>query len=428
WRASIWYITFVVALGVATDCFCYAALVPVVPFRLQALGYSNVSGLASWLMVSYAGGQVLATFPVAYYFHRHPHRRLPLVGGVITIIGALLLFMFANPYWAMVVARFIQGCAGTVIWSGEWISLRVETCDEKNMGRQIGFAFSGIAIGTIAAPPIGGALYEALGWHAPFVFCIGLCGVDLLMRLLVIEPSRQMSNSNSIQANSAPSSPLSTTSTFKSETASSTEVNLSPWGVMGKIISSPRGMTALALTGLFGLLVGAFDPTLTLRVQSVWGKDSSFVGLIYLIACAPAFVAGPITGAMSDKWGVESVAVPSILLTIPSTLLLLLKTNLPGFIFCFTCIDFFLSCTMSPTGVEVSKIARKTLIADRSDQFGAINVAYASSSALGAIAGGQLYDRPGAGWPAVCWFNFACCIAVLPLAMLWTGDKPLFWR
>jgi DHA1 family solute carrier family 18 vesicular amine transporter 1/2 len=36
-------------------------------------------------------------------------------------------------------------------------------------------------------PPIGGALYQKLGFHAPFIFCLGMNAVDFIGRLIVIE-------------------------------------------------------------------------------------------------------------------------------------------------------------------------------------------------------------------------------------------------
>ena len=88
----------------------------------------------------------------------------------------------------------------------------------------------------------------------------------------------------------------------------------------------------------------------------------------------PGCLAGPITGAIADHFGAQAVAGPSIILVMPFTLLLLSKQSLPAFIAFFAAIgklvlypkawlmtDFFLNCTMSPTGVEITKIAEETV-------------------------------------------------------------------
>ena len=92
---------------------------------------------------------------------------------------------------------------------------------------------------------------------------------------------------------------------------------------------------------------------MTLRVQSVWGKNSDFVGLVYrkllvplvppsfvsetitVAASAPTFVTGPIVGALADKFGAEWIIAPSLIMTLPWLPLLILKKSLPGFVVFF---------------------------------------------------------------------------------------------
>jgi len=53
WRSSVWFVTLVVALGVTTDLLVYSLIVPIIPFQLEHLGYSGVSGLVGWLLFAY---------------------------------------------------------------------------------------------------------------------------------------------------------------------------------------------------------------------------------------------------------------------------------------------------------------------------------------------------------------------------------------
>ena len=39
--------------GTTTDILVYSMIVPIVPFRLQHLGYDGVSGLVGWLLFAY---------------------------------------------------------------------------------------------------------------------------------------------------------------------------------------------------------------------------------------------------------------------------------------------------------------------------------------------------------------------------------------
>ncbi|WVQ79320.1 hypothetical protein IAT38_001417 [Cryptococcus sp. DSM 104549] len=439
WRSSAWYITLVVALGVTTDILTYTIVVPVLPYRLQSLGYNNVSALTAWLLFAYSLGIFIFTFPVAYFFHKYPYRRNPLIIAVLVLEGALVLFMLARPYWAMLVSRFLQGAASTVVWSVGF-ALICENVEEKNIGRQIGFAMAGISVGSTIAPPIGGALYSKMGWHSPFVFCIIVCAVDLFLRLFVLErsdlrkweekhgaivPAAERGDLVENGGHGAVGSHLNHLTKAEKDKLSGKE--LSPWMVMVTLASSPRGMTSFCMMLAFGMIIGALEPTLTLRVQSIWNKDSDYVGLIYLAAAAPTFFCGPIIGALADKYGAEWIMFPSIILTLPWLPLLLLKKSLAGFIIIFALANLFPNCAMSPTGLEVTMVARNKEGISEIHQFAAMNVAFAVSTAIGTVAGGQMYDHVPQGWVAVCWFCFGIAVAVTPLTFFFAGNRSL-WR
>ncbi|THU82496.1 MFS general substrate transporter [Dendrothele bispora CBS 962.96] len=116
WRSSYWFITFVVALGLATDMLVYTIIVPVLPFQLQRLGYHGVSGLTGWLLFAFSGGLFAATFPAAMFSERYDARQSPLVLGVIILVGSQIMLMEAPVYWLMVLARVLQGIGSTMVW------------------------------------------------------------------------------------------------------------------------------------------------------------------------------------------------------------------------------------------------------------------------------------------------------------------------
>ncbi|WVN87705.1 uncharacterized protein L203_102893 [Cryptococcus depauperatus CBS 7841] len=442
WRASTWFITLVVTMGTSTDILTYAIVVPVLPFRLQDMGYHNVSALTSWLLLAYSMGIVISTPFIAWFFHKHLYRRGPLVVAILVLEGALVLFMLAKPYWVMVLSRFLQGAAGAVIWTVGF-ALICENVDEKNMGRQIGFAMSGLSIGQTIAPPIGGALYHKLGWHAPFIFCIIICTVDLVLRLLVVEGSdlrkyeqkRQALELDSVHTTMS-NGQAKTSSVVKGHLAHLTTaekgklagVELSPLQIIVKLASSTRGVASLLVLFLDSMIVGALEPTLPLRVQGVWHKESDFVGLVYLAAAAPAFFAGPIIGALADKYGAEFLMFPSLIFSLPFMPLLLLKKSLAGFIVTFAFATLFPSCALAPTGLEVAMVARNIEGISEIHQFAAMNIAFAVSIAVGTVVGGQMYDHLPNGWTAVCWFCFGLTAFAIPFPFLFTGNKSLYQR
>jgi hypothetical protein len=96
------------------------------------------------------------------------------------------MFMLAPVYWLMALARIIQGVSSTFVWT-VGLALLCDTTPESRVGQQLGLAMTGLSAGVVVAPPIGGALFQKLGFHAPFIFSIGIVLIDLLGRLLVIE-------------------------------------------------------------------------------------------------------------------------------------------------------------------------------------------------------------------------------------------------
>ncbi|WVW87013.1 hypothetical protein I302_109069 [Kwoniella bestiolae CBS 10118] len=431
WRSSSWFITTVVTLGVITDILTYTIVVPVLPYRLQSLNYTNISTLTSWLLFAYSIGIFICTLPVAYFFHKYPYRRSPLIFAVLALDVAVILFMTINTYWVMVLSRFIQGASSTVVWSVGF-ALICENVPEKNVGRQIGFAYSGVSVGMTIAPPIGGALYQHMGWHAPFVFCIIALTLDLILRLLVIEQKdlRQWEETSHTTTGSEQ------TRSEDEEQVRQAEVppgqlegmELSPWKVILTIGSSARGMTGFWVTFIYGLIIGIYEPSLTLRVQEVWNKESDFVGLVYLAAAAPTFFTGPIVGALADKYGAEFIMLPCLAFALPWLPLMILKKSLAGFIVLFALAEVALQCASGPAGLEVTIVARQTPGISEIHQFAAMNVAFAISTSIGAVVGGQMYDHLPSGWAAICWFALGLTAISLPFPFFFSGNKTLYRR
>lgn len=136
-------------IGIMTDLLVYSIVIPVLPFQLERLGYSNISGLVGWLLFGYVCidhnhidlhadlsdsqpdssyvSSKLPTFspythspsatpPIALFSERYNTRTWPLIAGQIILIGSQIMLMEAPTYWLMVLARIIQGVSSSIIW------------------------------------------------------------------------------------------------------------------------------------------------------------------------------------------------------------------------------------------------------------------------------------------------------------------------
>lgn len=447
----------------------------------------------TWLLFAYSAGIFVCTFPVAFFFHRYPFRRGPLIVAVVIMELSFIMFMLANPYWCMIVSRFLQGACSCVVWS-VGLALICENIPAASMGKHLGFAVSGMSVGATIAPPIGGALYKHLGWHSPFIFCIIVCGVDLAARVLVVERKdlprwgvqldadgnvtdwndgkgpvvkRSDAAAASTEADTEedadtktatadtpapsayPASELKTTNpedidviapggelerAIASEHAQENAmlpakpVELGPVQVLVTLAKIPRGTVAFLLVFIFGFIIGAYDATLTLRVELVWHKDSDFVGLIYLAAAAPAFFCGPIAGYLADVLGSEVVLVPVLLAALPWMPLMILRSSLAGFMVFFALLNCAATVLNVVASIEMAVASQFRPGISEIHEFAALNLAFAVSSAVGAVVGGQIYDAAANGWDIVCWICFAVfAVSVVP-PIVWTGSRPMLWR
>ncbi|KAG1757941.1 major facilitator superfamily domain-containing protein [Suillus lakei] len=169
WRSSVWFITTVVGFGITTDLLVYSMIIPVLPFQLERLKFREVSSLTGWLLCAYSGGLVLSTIPIAMHSERYSMRRTPLIIGLIALIGSQVMFMEAPNYAVMAVARVLQGISSSMVWI-VGLALLCDTTPEKNVGRQLGIAMTGLSVGLLVGSPAGGALYTRFGFRAPFIF------------------------------------------------------------------------------------------------------------------------------------------------------------------------------------------------------------------------------------------------------------------
>ncbi|KZT67652.1 MFS general substrate transporter [Daedalea quercina L-15889] len=445
WRSSVWFITAVVGLGVATDLLVYSLIVPIIPFQLEDLGYSGVSGLVGWLLFAYSAGVVIFTPPVAHFSEKYNNRQIPLVGGLIAILGAQIMFMLAPAYWLMIIARLLQGLSSTVIWVAG-LALLCDTVPESSVGRQLGFAMSGLSIGFLVGPPVSGALYDKFGFHGPFIFGIIVTTVDLTGRFLVIErkhalrwgldpaappkmdtgaeaaDSETMQNSGEEQDIPNPAS-VSEQQKMEKENFRTAEtqtqpvdpeapiaqvlqVRLSLLTVLARLMKSVRAEAVFACTLLYGWILASQEPALPLHLQAVWNFDPSKVGLVYIAAVVPTLFSSTVTGYLVDKWGTGPITVVSLAFSLPWILILIVQSSLPLFIVMFALSNFGVTGTVSPLTAELASVTRQLSGVGYAHVYGAFNIAYGIGSALGPIIGGQarldghLYLRRRVGAPS----------------------------
>lgn len=160
----------------------FAIIMPVFPQRLQALGL-GASTLA--LMEGAFGlGMFLFSTPMGTWsgrVGRKPILFISLAGFIVTN----LLLAFVNIPLLFVLIRFVEG----VLISGLMpvaMSMVGDTIPMERQGRWIGFITTAQATGIALGPAIGGLLYQALGFTAPFLFSASIALAASLLAVFMV--------------------------------------------------------------------------------------------------------------------------------------------------------------------------------------------------------------------------------------------------
>ncbi|KAK0200813.1 major facilitator superfamily domain-containing protein [Desarmillaria ectypa] len=423
WRSSYWFVTFVVWLGIATDLLVYSMVIPVVPFQLEKLGYKDVASLTGWLLFAYSGGLAMATIPVAVWSEKYDARKLPLVAGVIILIGSQIMFMEAPAYWMMCLARVLQGIGSTMVWVVGLALLCDETPPEL-VGRQLGIAMSGLSLGALVGPPVGGGLYTRFGFRGPFIFGIIIAFLDLAFRFLIIEG--QSASKLRSSTTEKPDNEIALEANDHNSLADADAQNkVSFVQVLRLLFRSHRALAAAFLTFVYGVIYSTQEPVISSHLNSVWGLKSSKVGLVLLASVVPTLFASPLSGWFSDRQGPSVVIMVSLVLAVPWYVVMIIDGHLALFIIAFACAYFFGAGVLSPLTVELASVARSIDGIGYAHVYGTFNLAYGMGTTVGPVVGGQMYDHISKGWLAICLLATGLLGLSVVVAFFYVGDKPV---
>ncbi|KAI0325628.1 MFS general substrate transporter [Cubamyces sp. BRFM 1775] len=474
WRSSVWFITLVVGIAITTDLLIYSIIVPVIPFRLQSLGYQGVSGLVGWLLFAYSAALVIFTPPIAFLSEKYKNRKIPLLLGQAALIGSQVMLMEAPTFWVMALARVAQGISACVIWV-VGLALICDTVPEKIVGKQLGLAMMGMSLGFLIGPPVAGALDKRFGFRGPFIFGIIVTAIELIGRLLIIErkeairwdasftnlvgrndPSKERIAYGAVQGEKRPEGSSERVGNGEgddvAETATPTRVpsrtqagpenegqpkdepsepaQLSIPRLLFKLVRSSRALSAVFLTLSYGIMISSLEPVLPLYLQSTYGFDVSKVGLVYIAAVVPSFISSPLSGWYADRGGTIVSTVVCLVGSLPFWCLLIVRSHLAYFITMFALLNLFATGSISPITAEFAMVTRSLEGVGYGHVYGAFNVAYGLGSAIGPVIGGQLYDHvtPKQGWLELCLFNAALVVVSTIVTLCWFGETAVVKR
>ncbi|HEX6456925.1 MAG TPA: MFS transporter, partial [Solirubrobacterales bacterium] len=145
------------------DVAFFAAIAPLLPQYVHELGLSKAE--AGVLSAAYAAGTLIGSLPAGFAASRFGPRKV-VIHGLILLGLSSLVFGFAEEIFLLDGARFLQGIAGALIWSGA-LTWLVTAAPEENRGQVIGTALGTAVAGALLGPVLG-AVAGSIGTEAVF--------------------------------------------------------------------------------------------------------------------------------------------------------------------------------------------------------------------------------------------------------------------
>ncbi|OOF99250.1 hypothetical protein ASPCADRAFT_42715 [Aspergillus carbonarius ITEM 5010] len=412
WRSSDGFIMFVVAFAVFTDVLLYGLIVPVAPTALHQRVGLSVDQEQSWtsILLALYGAALLATSPIAGYIaDRFESRWWPLITGLLALGASTALLCVGTHLGLWIAGRLFQGASAAVVWT-VGAALLVDTVGKEGLGQAMGYLGMGMTIGIMGGPLIGGVVYARGGYYAVFALAFALVGVDIVLRLTMIEKKHavrwieqekredpQISPSETIEKGPGSNSPKATSAVFT-------------------LLASNRMLVTIWAYFILSVLLSSFDSVLPLFVEDTFGWGQTGQGLIFIPLSIP-HLSDPIFGMINDKYGNARryMAAGALFATVPFLVLLRLVThNSIGqkVLLCalLAIVGFCIASLMPPLLVEASYIveekeAQNPNIFGKGGamalSYGILNAAFAAGTIVGPFFAG--FIRQSAGWKTMTW-------------------------
>ncbi|KAJ8120711.1 hypothetical protein O1611_g10294 [Lasiodiplodia mahajangana] len=466
-RSSTTLIASTVNLAVFADIFFYSLVVPVLPFALSAQAGIPQEDVQYWLSILLAvySAALFISSPISGLYADHTSsRRWPLLLGLVALTGSTLLLAFGNSIGLFILGRVLQGVSAAVVWS-VGCALLVDTMGSK-VGVAMGYVNISMSIALLLAPVIGGVVYNRAGYHAVFYVAFGVVGLDVALRLLMIEKkvARQWIKEPETESpqvdveKTSPANPMEDKPPMNSTTISNTEApaiepgtNASGRDENSNTSNTDEGKhrgrpiiallkSARLLAALYGILVESgiligFDAVLALFVRGLFGWNSTAVAVLFLALFLPGFVA-PLAGWLSDRYGAKWPSFAGFVATVPVLISLRFVTEntlqhkaLLAVLLALAGIT--LPFSMTPLMAEISYVIEAKeaenpgIFGEKGIYglaYGLFNCAFALGGIVGPIWAGYVVES--AGWGTLTW-NFALWSASAAVVVFfWGANNP----
>lgn len=466
-RSSEVFITSTVSLAVFTDMFLYGVIVPVIPFAIQERSGVQEGRVQYWvsvLIAVYAAALLFFSPICGLLADRYTtSRRTPLLLGLVALLGATAMLNVGSSTGILIAGRLLQGTSAAVVWV-VGLALLADTIPQERLAQAMGYVGIGMSVGILIAPLLGGVVYDRAGYNAVYGMSYALIGIDIVLRLLLVEKKVAARWSDEVTAeteNIAVQNEIageSGESHAKNSTADPEKAVISepaqeqPRGenvtIRGKkrlrdrlppvlsLLYSRRLLAALFGSIIQAAVMTAFDSVLTIHVANTFRWGATAAALLFLPIVIPSFLA-PLFGWLSDRFGGRYLVAIGFLGTCPPLVCLRFvdqNTTRDKVLICvlLAIIGLFLAMTYPALMAEISGVVEakeKKMLANGEAGYGKggayaqayalFNVAFAAGCMIGPLLAGFIVQEKG--WPTMGWvLGLLTAVTAVP-SFLWLG-------
>ena len=348
-----------------TDIVAYSVAVPVLPDLSRRLGASPT--VIGFLFASFGVTLLTVSVPMGAVSDRIG-RRAPMVGGLVALAGATMLFSFSTSLPTLFAARLVQGAADAITWVVGF-ALIADRYGPDERGRVTGFVMSGTSVAIIVGPSIGGWLYEIGGIRLPFLF-VGALAIVCAIAFLFVDVPKAHTQHEAVPLAALLRVPAVAACAIAVVAASSTVSMLEP-------------VLALYLAGM------SIGP--------------ARIGLLFGVAATVNAMLHPAIGHLSDRFGARRMMLVGLTASGFALALLGQSWNLRSAIV----FQVFMAATMAfmitPSLAYMAEATSLGGVASFGVAYGVYNMAWGAGLLGGPALGGFLFERLGFAWLVLVW-------------------------
>ncbi len=343
------------------DVAFFAAIAPLLPEYVDDLGLSKAQ--AGILSASYAAGTLVASLPAGYVASRVGPRRT-VIFGLLLLGTSSVVFGFAEQIYLLDGARFVQGVAGALIWSGA-LTWLITAAPEDRRGSVIGTALGTAVAGALLGPALGAAA-GSIGTEPVF------SSVMVITMLLALAAARLPE-------------------AHTPETQSLREV-------VATMLSRPV-VEAAIFVAVPSVMFGAIEVLVPLRIDDL-GGGHGVIAAGFIVGAALEAVLAPVAGRISDRVGRRTPYVSGLTICAMAMIAIAAVATLGEVLAALVLTSLGAGLCFAPALTLISDVAEESNL-HQGYAAGLSNMAWASGQVIGGIGGGVVASVTGNAAPSL---------------------------